>query len=147
MREIRHDSATPAEGIRFFDFMRDELTAIRRAIVVLAQPGNRVGTSSLLIRDTHGDAIVLTGWQDATHVQRTRAAARILGNAGFARERAEIVYTHRIVRLTRTPDGATSIEQAMGFAGPDRSPSAAGRVASVAIDGATRLEATIRGRA
>ena len=136
MREIRHDNPNPAEGIRFFDFMRDELTTIRRAIVALPRPGSRDGTSSLLIRDTRGDAIVLTGWQDATHVQRTRAAARILTNAGFARERAEIVYTHRIVRLTRTSDGATTIDEAMALVA--RSRGAVHSVAEPALPSRTR---------
>ena len=146
MREIRHDNPNPTEAIRFFDFMRDELATICRAIVVLAQPGTRESTSSLLIRDTHGDAIVLTGWQNATHAQRSRAAARILTNAGFARERAEIVNTHRIVRLTRSPDGATSIEEAMGLVSQPLRMSGTAPSVVVASAAASRVEATTRRR-
>ncbi len=112
MREIRHDSANPADGLRFFDFMRDELGTINRAIVVLAKPGSRDATSTLLVRDTKGNSIVLTGWQAATNAQRARTAARVLNQAGFARERTDVVFDHRVVRLTRTPDGQTIVQEA-----------------------------------
>ena len=41
-----------------------------------------------------------------------RAALQVLVEAGFAADVARAVLTHDVVRLSRTPDGTTSLERA-----------------------------------
>jgi hypothetical protein len=119
LREAGDGEAGPT--LAFFRDHRGRLGRIVSAAVTF--PG-LLGDDpyTIVLRDDHGTRLLLSGAGTGYVGGSQRIVLQILVEAGFASEVAEAVRTHDFVRLSRSADGTTLLEQATATAAPIASP-------------------------
>lgn len=112
MDDLRNDgTAVSAEPLAFFRNHRHQLSGIAHATVTF--PAARDSAFSLVLRDQNGRRMMLSGCAAGSRESSQQDAMQVLVEAGFAAEIANAVLTHSLVRLARSRDGRTWLEQAM----------------------------------
>ncbi len=99
-----------ADPVAVFRDNRGRLGRIIGAAVTAGTPGDPGYRVEL--RDHRGARLSLSGSRPGSHSDDPDWVLQVLLEAGFAPEVAAAVRTHRVLRLTRTGDGTTSLEQA-----------------------------------
>lgn len=104
------DAETVDDGLVFFRDHRWRLGHIVSAAVTF--PGQGDDPYTIVLRDDHGTRLSVAGHSTGEIGGGRRTALQLLAEAGFAPEVAVPVHTHGYVRLSRTADGTTRLEQA-----------------------------------
>jgi lambda repressor-like predicted transcriptional regulator len=108
-----HDTNTldaHADPVAAFRDNRDRLGRIIGAAVTAGTPG--CPGYRVELRDHRGARLSVSGTRPGSQSDEAGWVLQVLLEAGFAPEIAAAVRTHRVVRLARTSDGTTSLEQA-----------------------------------
>ena len=100
-----------ADSLAYYRDHRHELGRIVQAAVTFPGLGDD-DPYTMVLRDDRGTRMLLSGCPTGYAVAAPRAAMEILVEAGFAAEIAQVVFTHRVVRMTRGRDGATVLGRA-----------------------------------
>ncbi|HUZ84091.1 MAG TPA: hypothetical protein VMU66_05315 [Gaiellales bacterium] len=115
MTELHHlgqaDTDATGDGLTFFREHRWRLGHIVNAAVTFLEEGDD-DPYRIVLRDDHGTRLSVSGDSTADVGGSRRGALQILAEAGFAPEVAAPVRAHDYVRLSRTADGTTRLEQA-----------------------------------
>ena len=113
--DLHDDGGDAMASLAFFRDHRSRLGPIVSAAVTF--PGlTGDDPFTVVLRDAGGRRMLLSGAADGCSGDAPRAALQVLVEAGFAANIAQAVLTHDVVRLSRTPDGTTSLERATRLA-------------------------------
>jgi len=110
--DMHETNTVDAQGdpVAAFRDNRDRLGRIIGAVVTVGAPGGPGYRVEL--RDHRGARLSVSGTRPGSRSDEAGWVLQVLLEAGFAPEVAAAVRTHRVVRLARTGDGTTSLEQA-----------------------------------
>lgn len=111
--DMHETNTVDAQGdpVAAFRDNRDRLGRIIGAVVTAGAPGGPGYRVEL--RDHRGARLSVFGSHPGSPSDEAGWVLQVLLEAGFAPEVAAAVRTHRVVRLARTGDGTTSLEQAI----------------------------------
>jgi hypothetical protein len=102
-----------ADSVGYYREHRHELGCIVQAAVTFPGLGDD-DPYTMVLRDDRGARMLLSGCTAGYAGECPRTAMEILIEAGFDAEIAQVVFTHRVVRMIRGEDGATVLTEALG---------------------------------
>ena len=145
MDELRDDGQ--GEATASLAFFRDHRWRLGQIITAAVTFPGLTGDDpyTLVLRDSRGARMLLSGCAAGYPGDAPRTAMQVLVEAGFAADAAAAVFTHDFVRLSRTPDGTTSLERATRLPHPvARSSPPAPSTSPLVRQGASRIREHVR---